>query len=80
MSNAATISKEIFKSHLEIHGDSNLSGHLKVSGAKNSALVLMTAALLTKERVNLHNVPNLTDIDGMANILLKLGVKVEAEY
>ena len=50
---------------------------MKVSGAKNSALVLMTASLLTEELVELINVPNLTDIAGMGRILSALGVQVE---
>ncbi|QNJ22050.1 UDP-N-acetylglucosamine 1-carboxyvinyltransferase [Synechococcus sp. MIT S9220] len=47
-----------------------------MSGAKNSALVLMTAALLTEDTLTLSNVPPLTDIDGMESILVSMGVKV----
>ena len=46
---------------------------LKVSGAKNSALVLMTASLLTGDVVELSDVPDLTDIAGMGDILRCLG-------
>jgi UDP-N-acetylglucosamine 1-carboxyvinyltransferase len=62
---------------LAIEGQRRLQGVLKVSGAKNSALVLMTASLLTEELVELINVPNLTDIAGMGRILSALGVQVE---
>ena len=62
MQNAATISQRISKPHLEIQGNYALSGELKVSGAKNSALVLMAASLLTEDELLLKNVPQLTDI------------------
>ncbi len=74
---AATISEGIFKPYLEIEGNRCLSGKLEVSGAKNSALVLMAASLLTEEKVKINNVPDLTDIHGMAEILLKIGVKLK---
>ena len=76
MTTAAPPSHDILKPHLAIVGGHKLQGELRVSGAKNSALVLMTASLLTAERLTLHNVPPLTDIDGMENILVSLGVKV----
>ena len=74
---AATISKKTFQPHLEVHGNSSLSGELKVSGAKNSALVLMAASLLTEGKLLLDNVPQLTDIEGMREILLTLGVQIK---
>jgi UDP-N-acetylglucosamine 1-carboxyvinyltransferase len=54
-----------------------LSGELRVSGAKNSALVLMAACLLTEEPLRLRNVPPLTDIHGMSEILASLGVGIQ---
>ena len=77
MPSAATLSKEIFKPHLEIEGNTLLSGDIKVSGAKNSALVLMTASLLTEEALKINNVPQLTDIEGMAEILIAMGVSLK---
>ena len=74
MSITATISSKVSKPHLEIEGGHALSGEIKVSGAKNSALVLLAASLLTEEQIHLENVPKLTDIEGMENILLTLGV------
>jgi len=76
---AAPVSQEILKPLLEIEGGHRLSGELKVSGAKNSALVLMTAALLCNEPLRLSNVPELTDIDGMSEILRALGVHVKRD-
>ena len=76
MTAAAPASQDILKPHLEIQGGNRLKGELRVSGAKNSALVLMTAALLTEDTLTLRNVPPLTDIDGMESILVSMGVKV----
>lgn len=77
MKAAALASQDILKPHLEIDGGGRLRGELRVSGAKNSALVLMTASLLTDQQLTLRNVPPLTDIGGMAEILSSLGVKVQ---
>ncbi len=76
MTAAVPASQEILKPRLEIQGGNRLHGELRVSGAKNSALVLMTAALLTEDTLSLNNVPPLTDIDGMASILISMGVQV----
>ena len=77
MTVASPVSQDILNPLLSIEGRRRLRGVLKVSGAKNSALVLMTASLLTNEVVELTNVPNLTDITGMGRILSALGVKVD---
>ena len=69
-------SQQILNPQLEIAGGRRLSGELRVSGAKNSALVLMAACLLTEDTLRLRNVPPLTDIQGMAEILASLGVAV----
>ncbi len=61
---------------LEIVGGRPLSGEVRVSGAKNSALVLMAACLLSGEPLRLRNVPPLTDIAAMGEILAALGVRV----
>jgi len=62
--------------NLKIIGQGKLNGIVEISGAKNSALVLLAASLLTNERIVLQNVPRLTDIEKMANILRNLGVKI----
>jgi len=62
--------------NLKIFGQGKLSGTVEISGAKNSALVLLAASLLTNERIILQNVPRLTDIEKMGNILKNLGVNL----
>ena len=62
--------------HLKIIGQNTLRGKVRISGAKNSALVLLAASLLTDEKITLDNVPLLTDIEKMGNILKNLGVKL----
>jgi UDP-N-acetylglucosamine 1-carboxyvinyltransferase len=64
---------------LEIRGGRRLSGELHVSGAKNSALVLMAACLLTRDTIRLRNVPPLTDITAMGEMLSSLGGKVHRD-
>ena len=76
MSSVATIKRNIIPPHLEVKGGRPLSGILKVSGAKNSSLALMAAALLTKEKLLIQNVPQLTDIEVMSEILRNLGAKL----
>ena len=63
---------------LKIDGNNILSGKVKISGAKNSALVLLAASLLTNEKVILKNVPKLSDVEKMKNILKHLGVKIRS--
>lgn len=64
---------------LEILGRQRLSGHVAISGAKNSALVLMAGALLCPEECRLRNVPSLVDVGRMGEILMALGVKLERQ-
>jgi UDP-N-acetylglucosamine 1-carboxyvinyltransferase len=61
---------------LKIQGGKTLSGHVTISGAKNSALALMAGTLLCSETCQLQNVPSLVDIRLMGQILSALGVKV----
>ena len=75
----AEASQESLKQRLNVSGGHALKGTLRVSGAKNSALVLMTASLLTEETIELTNIPSLTDIDGMSAILEALGVQVDRQ-
>jgi UDP-N-acetylglucosamine 1-carboxyvinyltransferase len=57
-----------------ITGGRRLAGRVLISGAKNAALPALTAALLTKERVVLHNVPRVRDISTLRSLLEDLGV------
>ncbi len=59
-----------------IKGGNRLTGKVKIGGAKNSALKLMAAALLTEEPTTLTNVPIITDVTIMAAVLERLGVVV----
>jgi len=60
-----------------IQGGARLEGRIAISGAKNSALKLMAAALLTDEPVTLTNMPRLADSRFMGHLLARLGVRVE---
>ncbi len=60
---------------IEIHGGAPLRGAIPISGAKNSAIKLMAAALLTPEPLQLINMPRLSDTRFMAHLLAHLGVE-----
>lgn len=64
---------------LEIVGGQPLSGHVTISGAKNSALVVMAGTLLCAQDCRLRNVPLLVDIARMGDILASLGVKLDRQ-
>jgi UDP-N-acetylglucosamine 1-carboxyvinyltransferase len=59
---------------ITIGGGRRLNGTIPISGAKNAALPLMIATLLTPERLTLKNVPNLADVNMLARILRNHGV------
>ncbi|HVP88513.1 MAG TPA: UDP-N-acetylglucosamine 1-carboxyvinyltransferase, partial [Casimicrobiaceae bacterium] len=61
---------------LLIEGGHPLSGEVRVSGAKNAALPIFSAALLTSEPLVLTNVPRLNDVRTMQALLTQMGVKV----
>jgi UDP-N-acetylglucosamine 1-carboxyvinyltransferase len=60
-----------------VHGGRDLSGSIKISGSKNSALPIIAATLLTREPCVLHRVPDLSDTNYMLQILMHLGAEVE---
>jgi UDP-N-acetylglucosamine 1-carboxyvinyltransferase len=62
---------------LAIDGGQRLSGEVRVSGAKNAALPLLCAALLTPEPVTLTNVPRLNDVRTMESLLAQMGVALD---
>src|SRR5690625_3808519 len=64
---------------LRITGGTPLKGEITISGAKNAALPILCASLLTNEPVTLHHVPNLRDIDTTCALLKQLGVSVQKE-
>src|ERR1700740_1247145 len=59
---------------IRIKGGNRLKGEIPISGAKNSALKLMAASLLTDEPVTLKNMPRLADIEAMGDLLMEFGV------
>jgi len=61
---------------IRIRGGRPLSGEIRVSGAKNAALPLMAAALLTDKTLRLSNLPHLADITTMATLLAQLGATI----
>lgn len=64
---------------LIVHGESQLKGSVKISGAKNSALPILAATILLDEPVLLHNVPDLLDVRTMFEILESVGREVRFE-
>ena len=62
---------------IRIQGGRPLEGTIRIGGAKNAALPLMAAGLLTDERLTLTNVPALADIATMAQLLRTLGIAVD---
>ncbi len=62
---------------LKIHGGKELEGKVKISGAKNSAVALLPATILCDDTVTLHNVPDISDVDALVDILNYLGAKVD---
>lgn len=64
---------------LRITGGQKLHGDITISGAKNAALPILCASLLTADTVQLHNVPKLRDINTTCKLLAQLGVKAELD-
>jgi len=63
--------------YISIKGNAKLSGSVKVSGAKNSALPLITSTILSKGLVNISNIPNVVDIKTLLKLLRNLGAEFE---
>lgn len=61
---------------IKIEGGKILSGTIRISGAKNSAVALVPASLLSDEKVTIDNVPNISDIDALNEIMVYLGAKI----
>ena len=61
----------------EIIGGNKLKGELTPQGAKNEVLQILCAVLLTPERVEIENVPDIVDVNKLIDLLGDLGVKVE---
>lgn len=61
----------------EIHGGKPLKGELTPQGAKNEALQILCAVLLTSEKVTISNLPDIIDVNKLINLLQVMGVKTE---
>ncbi len=62
---------------LEVEGNVPLLGSVEISGAKNSAVALIPAAILSNNKTTITNIPDITDIDVLCNILEFMHVKVK---
>lgn len=62
---------------IKIEGGHKLSGTITISGAKNSTVALIPAAILCDETVTISNVPNITDVDDLEKILIHLNAKID---
>ncbi|MGC9291114.1 MAG: UDP-N-acetylglucosamine 1-carboxyvinyltransferase [Acidobacteriaceae bacterium] len=63
-----------------IRGGNPLQGAIRVSGAKNSALPCMAAAILTEDEITLENIPDVRDIETERKLLASMGAEVELGY
>ncbi len=63
-------------SSFEITGGRKLAGEITPQGAKNEALQVICACLLTSEKVTIHNIPNILDVNKLVDLLESIGVKV----
>ncbi len=63
--------------YFEVYGGRELSGEITPQGAKNEALQIICATLLTEEKVTLHNVPEIVDVLALIELLRNLGVEIE---
>jgi UDP-N-acetylglucosamine 1-carboxyvinyltransferase len=62
---------------IQISGNASLSGHVPISGAKNSALVVVGGALLCSQDCRIRNIPSLVDVDRMGEVMRALGATFE---
>ena len=62
---------------LEVFGAKKLKGQIKISGSKNASLPILAATLLSKGKITLENLPNVTDIETMLRLLESLGSKIK---
>lgn len=62
-----------------IHGQRPLQGEVFISGAKNAAVAVIPAALLVEGRCRIENVPDISDVTVLKDLIVQLGAKVEKE-
>ena len=61
----------------KVEGGHRLHGSITPQGAKNEALQILCATLLTPERVTVHNIPQILDVMQLIELLRRMGVEVE---
>lgn len=61
----------------QIEGGHRLSGEIQPQGAKNEALQILCAVLLSSEKITIHNIPDILDVNKLIKLLQNLGVKIE---
>ena len=64
---------------IHVTGGRKLNGEVTVSGAKNACLTLMPLSILTDEPLKMRNVPELSDIDTMKQLLISLGSNIQSD-
>lgn len=64
-------------SKIKIRGGYKLSGEIEISGSKNSVVALIPAAILCDEKVEISNVPNISDVDSLEEILRYLNADIQ---
>jgi UDP-N-acetylglucosamine 1-carboxyvinyltransferase len=66
-------------SSFEITGSRKLHGEIVPQGAKNEALQVICACLLTDDRITIHNIPDIRDVNNLIELLVTIGVKVSGQ-
>ncbi|HMG67879.1 MAG TPA: hypothetical protein VK588_09340, partial [Chitinophagaceae bacterium] len=61
----------------EVYGGKKLSGQITPQGAKNEALQIISAVILTPEKVVVSNIPDILDVNLLIELLIEMNVKVE---
>src|SRR5215218_4285055 len=64
-------------SSFEVTGGKKLKGEITPQGAKNEALQVISAVLLTAQKVTISNIPDILDVNNLIDLLAAIGVKVE---
>jgi len=65
--------------YFEVTGGTRLSGTITPQGAKNEALQIISAVLLSAEPITISHIPNIHDVNRLIDILRKMGVKVRQD-
>src|SRR5450830_343190 len=64
---------------LLIRGGKRLSGEITISGAKNAALPILCAGLLTADNLHLSNIPHLQDVSTILKLMRQMGLRIEQD-